>query len=291
MFKFSNHHPAAGRVVPLVPTDEYNEPLVPSTVAEACGVEQPAPAPEPQAAEKPKADPAMRLLSVATAAIVDAPAPNETLRSRKSAILGEIFALSNTMAAFLADATSTNMVSLKERHATLRAECRAQLDEVRKLARDLPGLEGVFRNAQTTTSRCRAGVQAWLGAEPPARDFPTDAEVQAWRHNLAGAQKQLAEAEAAENRVAAEYNDLAGKVRTEQTKLNELSEQESNTRAELEGIGRIDKALGLLVPPPEQQALSALIVSAQNLVATLTQELEAVKAKTAKHEFGQRQVN
>lgn len=261
--------PSAGAAVPLIVTDERDNPV------QLIGAEQPtatpAPSPEPQTDAKllmaSAKDYAQRVFRPAWDAVADyriVGSDSEGLRKRKAELLGEMVSLIATAAEFLSDARQAKTRDLEGQHEVARAAARAQVDLVTSLQAELVPYDDQLRRAQGETGRAAAVANAWLAAEPEPNSLPSKEEKKAWRESLANAQAALAEAQTAENRITAVRAAIISRLQREQEKLTGhrarngavndgdvpgLLEIEARLRAQVAGEKWIDPATGLEIPP------------------------------------------
>jgi hypothetical protein len=261
----------SGAAVRINVTDERDRPV------QLIGADQPtkqtttAPAPEPQTDAQllmaSAKDYAQRVFKPAWDAILDyriVGSDFESLQKRKSELLGSMATLIAMAAEFLSDARQAKTRDLEEQHEVARATARAQVDLVTSIQAELVPYDEQLRRAQGETARAAAVEKAWLASEPNPNSLPSPQEKEAWRDNLTGAQKQLAEAQAAENRITAGRAAIISRLQREQEKLSGhrahlgavndfdrpgLLEIEARLRAQCAGEKWVDPSTGLEVPP------------------------------------------
>ena len=272
MFRHSNPHNfgssgSPGAVVPLIPTDEFNQPIsrMPRTVEEANGINTEQPEATASDEAQPKSnlresarDYAGRLLSPAWIAVENYPAHSDELRQRKSELLDQLRTVIDAAASFLADARAAHVAALEEEREKLRVEIRKVIAQRAELVAELNASDDQLRRAQADVSRSRLKFAEIESGRPSF--YPSKPELAEWGKKLELARTNRDAALASEAEVISTRDALTRKIAVEQEKLNGhranvaalndvdrpgLLEREEKLRCEIEGREYHDRSLGL----------------------------------------------
>jgi hypothetical protein len=184
------------------------------------------------------------------------PSGDEGLRARRAELLfGELSAVIAHAGEFFADAHTIKMAALAEEHERVRIQCRAALDGIRPLMKELGLVDGSLRSKQLKSQECRVLFNALSEGKPKPEQYLSKKEIAAWETSVEEARAAVDAAQAAEAEIHAERGQILREIRDLEQLLHGrgeapgLKHREVALRAQLEGKPYRDHHTGFDVPP------------------------------------------
>lgn len=164
-------------------------------------------------------------------------------------LIGQLEGLRLAIIARLDEQLAARLADLQTRHSETYAGCRAALDKRDDLQNRLNGLDAHVNAAGERLSRARAAWQAARQRRP--QNYPTWAEITAWKGEVAQAQARVDTEQKAYDAILAEQADLARQLVEANKEFERVTAEEAMLKARLEGKPYADPAAFGLIRPPE----------------------------------------
>jgi len=184
------------------------------------------------------------------------PAGDEGLRTRRTELLfGELLAVIAHAGEFFADAHKIKKTALAEEHEAVRIQCRAAMDAVGPLMKELGSIDGRLRSQQQKCQESRVLFNSLSEGKPKPEQYPSAREIALWEASVQEARVTLDKALALANEANGERNEIVRAIREQRELLNGRGDQpglkhrEVALRAQLEGKPYRDHHTGFDVPP------------------------------------------
>jgi hypothetical protein len=170
-------------------------------------------------------------------------------------LFGELLAVIAHAGEFFADAHKIKKTALAEEHEAVRIQCRAAMDAVGPLMKELGSIDGRLRSQQQKCQESRVLFNSLSEGKPKPEQYPSAREIALWEASVQEARVTLDKALALANEANGERNEIVRAIREQRELLNGRGDQpglkhrEVALRAQLEGKPYRDHHTGFDVPP------------------------------------------